>query len=134
MGLTKELAATIESCPRREVVARSGKQWWKTAWGPPAQVKVDVQKTNSLVKPYLGLVEFSLVIAYGPKRNTREDAAKDSELRPFLTGRYRNLYEIGKDGGSLADRLVLSSGQWEHRPELADACWDHVTGAVESTK
>jgi hypothetical protein len=65
----------------------------KGSLGPPKDVKVDVEKTNSVVHPYRGIVEFSLVMSYGPRRKRKEEAAADANLTPLLTGRNRVLYD-----------------------------------------
>lgn len=126
VAITQGLAKRIGECPRREVVGQFKKEWVKEAWGPPKDVKVDVEKTNSVVHPYRGIVEFSLVMSYGPHRKTKEKAAGDAYLKPLLGGRYRNLYDITKGGASLAAREVrgVRSEQWEPRPAWSDACWD----------
>ncbi len=127
VSITQGLAKRIGECPRREVVGQFKKEWVKEAWGPPKDVKVDVEKTNSVVHPYRGIVEFSLVMSYGPHRKTKEEAVADAELKPLLNGRYRNLYDISKGRAALAAREVHgASGQWEPRPAWADACWDGV--------
>jgi hypothetical protein len=128
VAIAERLAKRIGECPRREVVGQFKKEWVKEAWGPPKDVKVDVEKTNSVIHPYRGIVEFSLVMSYGPHRKTKEEAAADAYLKSLLDGRYRNLYDITKGGASLAVREVrgLRSGQWEPRPAWSDACWDEV--------
>jgi hypothetical protein len=127
--ITERLAKSIGECPRREVVAQFKKEWVKEAWGPPKDVKVDVEKTNSVIHPYRGIVEFSLVMSYGPHRKTKEDATSDTELKPLLRGRNRNIYDISKNGASLSSREVLgfTSSQWEARVAWPDACWDLIT-------
>jgi len=105
-SLVSELEKRIALCPRREVVAQFDEKhhkqvWQKQGWGPPTDVFGDA-KTNddrSVLYPYVVVIEFSLKHTFGPERQTRADAAKDSELSDaegvpawLLTGRYRNTY------------------------------------------
>jgi hypothetical protein len=124
----KKLTNAIKNCPRRDVVAQFSKKWSKQAWGPPASVAFDVEKTSSIVHPYQVVVEFSLVWSYGPERKTKEDADKDTDLRPMLNGRYRNIYGLGHHSLVLAKTEVKDAvkGTWGDRPRWADACWDSV--------
>ena len=128
VDITRGLAKRISECPRREAVAQFKKEWVKEAWGPPADVKIDVEKTNSVIHPYRGIIEFSLVMSYGPHRKTKEEAEADSELKLLLRGRYRNIYDISKDGASLGSREVLGSSpaEWGPRPAWSGACWDGI--------
>jgi len=86
-SLVSELEKRIAVCPRREVVAQFDEKhhkqvWQKQGWGPPTDVFGDA-KTNddrSVLYPYVLVIEFSLKHTFGPERQTRPDAAKDSEL------------------------------------------------------
>ena len=83
-SLVSELEKRIAVCPRREVVAQFDEQvWQKQGWGPPTDVFGDA-KTNddrSVLYPYVLVIEFSLKHTFGPERQTRADAAKDSLTR-----------------------------------------------------
>ena len=87
-SLVSELEKRIAVCPRREVVAQFDEKhhkqvWQKQGWGPPTDVFGDA-KTNddrSVLYPYVLVIEFSLKHTFGPERQTRADAAKDSLTR-----------------------------------------------------
>ena len=145
-SLVSELEKRIAVCPRREVVAQFDEKhhkqvWQKQGWGPPTDVFGDA-KTNddrSVLYPYVLVIEFSVKHTFGPERQTRADAAKDSELSDaegvpawLLTGRYRNTYLAGKDGTRLKKTEFLdkkldgSASEWKERASWPDACWDQV--------
>lgn len=133
---------SFKACPRREVVAQfEGKHhkpfWQKQAWGPPTEVFADVKSNSeSVLYPYLLIVEFSLRHTFGPERQSKEDAQNDSELEAkfgdLLTGRYRNIFLVGKDGIRIRSRefrpmkIDGTVSTWEDRPLWPDACWDQI--------
>lgn len=101
----------------------------------------DVKPNNdSLLYPYLLTVEFSLTHTFGPERETREEAERDTNLEPMfgdlLTSHYRNTFLLGKEGIRIKSREMQSKGldgstaRWEDRPSWSDACWDHI-GATQ---
>lgn len=125
--VTERVVTSIEACPERVVTAQFKKKWVKETWGPPAEVKYDIERTSSILYPFTATVDFSLTMRYGKYRKTREEAAADTELKPLLTGRYRNIYKITKDGNLVLDSTSVTdfkSGQWGTRPRWVDACWD----------
>lgn len=133
IAVTKSVVVQIENCPRRERIADFGKHdWVKDAWGPPTDVTFDVEKTNSIIHPFSGIVEFVLVVSHGPHRNTKLEAEKDTVLQPFMRTSYRNTYDITADGkAALHSRELLDavSSKWEPRPSWSDACWDNITSS-----
>jgi hypothetical protein len=127
LAVASSLKDSIQQCPRREVVVKPSRRWVKQSWGPPSQVKFDVEKTASLVHPYRITIEFALVWSYGPNRKTQQEAARDTELRPLLVSTNRNIYELGNDQPSLYRREVRHGAEpWMQRPRWSDACWDIV--------
>jgi hypothetical protein len=130
----------FEACPRREVVGSFERKhhkivWEKQAWGPPSEVFVDVKPNDSVLYPYILTVEFSLVQTFGPERDNKADAEKDSDLVPLtalLTGRYRYTYLVSKDSVRLKIREVRdqkldgSDPTWKEKPLWAGACWDQI--------
>ena len=104
-------------------------------YGAP-DLKIDVESTNSVLNPYRGLIEFSVMIASGPHRKTRPEAEADTVLKPFLSARYRNVYDITADGNAtLSDREFytgLPSPHWENRVAWPDACWDTISSSLDS--
>jgi hypothetical protein len=103
-ALAKDKEKRFEACPRREVVAgfeskRNKQVWEKQAWGPPTGLFADAKPTDSTLYPYLLTVEFSLSHTFGPERQSKAEAEKDSDLSPLLPGaKYRNVYIAGKEG------------------------------------
>jgi hypothetical protein len=141
----------FRTCPRREIVAQFDQKhhkrvWQKQAWGPPTDVFADARANDekSVLYPYVLTVEFSLKTTFGPERQTKADADKDSDLSPLegvpamlLTGRNRNTYLSGKDGVRLKKTEVLeqkfdgSPSEWKERPRWPDACWDRIDTVSE---
>src|SRR6266404_253829 len=103
--LTERMVKSIQSCAERVAVAQFKKDWVKETWGPPVEVKYDVERTNSLLRPFTAGVDFSLAVKYGKHHKTREAAAADNDLKLLLTGRYRNVYRITRDGNLLLDSI-----------------------------
>jgi len=143
-SLAKDVEARFTSCSRREVVARFDRKqrkkiWQKQGMGPPANVLVDVRPNDSVLYPYLLIVEFTLVHTFGAERATKEEAEKDTELKQLLgellTAKYRNTYLVSKDGIRLRSReffsrrLDGSPGTWRERTVWQDACWDQIGSA-----
>ncbi|SRR5216684_6008553 len=128
ISIAKKLVEGMQNCPRRELVAKSSKHWMKQAWGPPANVTFDVERTASIVHPYRITVQFSLVMSYGPDRKTREEAVSDTDLKPLLTATYRTVYDLGHDGPSIYVTQVRHGTEWTERPRWSDACWDSAVG------
>lgn len=143
-ALAKDMEKRFEACPRREVVGKFDRKhhkqvWEKQAWGPPADVFADVKPSDSILYPYILTVEFSLSQTFGPERQTKADAERDSDLSQLeaplaalLRAKYRNVYLAGKDGIRLKTtevsrtKLDGTPGTWEERPLWPDACWDHI--------
>jgi len=142
--LARDMEKRFEACPRREVVIQSDRKhhkqiWEKHAWGPPTDVFADVKPNDSILYPYILTIEFSLSITFGPERQSRADAEKDTDLAelalPLLLprkGKYRDVYLAGEDGIRLKTRELLNykldgtPSTWEERPSWPDACWDQI--------
>ncbi len=126
---TDKLVDSIKACPARVRIAQFKKEWVKETWGPPTQVKYDINRTASILNPFTATVDFSLTMQYGKHRKTREEAEADTDLKPLLIGRYRNTYKITKDNNLVLESTLtndVSSGDWVPRPHWADACWDEL--------
>jgi len=149
-ALTKNIEERFEACPRREIVAELDRKhhkhvWQKQAWGPPTDVIADVKPNDSILYPYILAIEFSLSWSFGPDRDSKADAEKDTNLSQFATpvmalgrGKNRNVYLVGKDGIRLKAREVRgekldgTTGTWGDRPSWPDACWDHIISVKQS--
>ncbi len=140
--IAKDVEQRLRACPRREVVFKPKRRfhkavWQKEAWGPPSDVIADVNPNDSILYPHILTVEFNLSISYGPERESKAEAERDTELSPSSvlialgvdTYRNRNVYLVGKDGIRLRARETFTKGtpgHWAERSRLADACWDWV--------
>lgn len=135
-AVAKNVEEGFKACPRREVVAQFDRKhhkkvWQKQAWGPPTNVFVDVKPNDSLLYPYLVVVEFSLPHTFGPERQSKEDAQNDAQLEAklgeLLTLTCRDTYLVGKDNVRVKSREFLPIGStWRERSLWSDACWDHI--------
>jgi hypothetical protein len=139
-AIAADVTKRIEACPRRETVTAFERKhhklaWVKGAWGPPINVFVDVKPNDSLLYPYILIVEFDLLMTEGKEKNTEEEAENDSNLSPlplFHAARYRNTFLVSEDGLHLRATEVLDTDLngvakgWEDRPRWADACWDRL--------
>jgi len=113
--------------------------------GAPTDVFSDAKQNDSgsILYPYVLIVEFSLKTTFGPERESKSDAQKDSNLSPLegipealLTARYRNTYLAGKNGIRLSkaelQKVGDASQRWEDRPRWPDACWDRIDTSTEA--
>ena len=123
----------IEKCSPRVAVANFGKDGWsKTTWGPPTNVDFDVTKTNSILWPYQIVISFTIPLNATKGHKKRDEAEQDTKPDIAFKLSYKNVYEIGDDGGiRLSQTLnlplpVAGKTAWEERPRLPDACWDHL--------
>jgi hypothetical protein len=141
--VAKNMEKRFHDCPRREVVGQFERKhrkqvWQKQAWGPTTDVFVDIKPNDSMLYPYLLIVEFTLGHNFGPERQSHSDAEKDTDLSEnptlamLLKGKYRNVYLLSKDDIRLKSREVLrqeldgKTNSWEQRPPWPDACWDQI--------
>jgi len=123
-----QLVSRLKKCPPRQVVAEFKKEWVKETWGPPVDVEYDVQRTDSVIYPYLAIIEFTLVMNVGGGHKTKQGAEADNQLHAFLRAKYRNTYKIGTEITRLDSISVQDlKGDWGPRPAWPDACWDHST-------
>lgn len=127
------LAWGVEKCSPRVVIANFGKHGWsKTTWGPPTDADFDVLKTNSIRWPYQIVISFTIPVSATKNRKNREEAEQDTKPDIVFKLSYKNVYEMGDDGGiRLSQTLDLpislsSSSSWRERIRLPDACWDHL--------
>lgn len=61
-------------------VVRAGCGWLKDYFEPSPNYRIDVQKTNSLVSPYLGVVEFNVTRHATKCHKTQAEAEKDDSF------------------------------------------------------
>jgi hypothetical protein len=121
----------IRGCDARVLVGqftegRKHPVWEKQSFGPPSDVTVDLKKNgDSLLYPYLVVVEFTLWLHYGDEFNSRDGALQSTADKPLFKSRNRNIYLLGADGLRLKTTEVFEK-DWSERPRWDDACWDHI--------
>jgi|SRR5579872_4248775 len=127
------LVSEIEKCSPRVVVAKTSKHGWsKGTWGPPKNADFDVLKTNSIIWPYQIVISFTIPFSNTESHKTQDEAEKDTKAALALKFSYKNVYEIGDDGGIRLSQtlslplLTMGKAEWEERQRLQDACWDHL--------
>jgi hypothetical protein len=127
------LASEVEKCSPRVVVTKTSKHGWsKGTWGPTINPDFDVLKTNSIIWPFQIVISFTIPFSNTDSHKNRDDAGQDTKPAIALKFSYKNVYEIGEDGGiRLSQTLhlpILLTGKsgWEERQRLPDACWDHL--------
>ncbi|HLZ43830.1 MAG TPA: hypothetical protein VKQ11_22895 [Candidatus Sulfotelmatobacter sp.] len=127
------LASGIEKCSPRVVVAKTSKHGWsKGIWGPPINADFDVLKTNSIIWPYQIVISFTIPFRNTENHKKRDDAEQDTKPAIAFKFSYKNVYEIGDDGGvRLSQTLdlpfsITGKTAWEERHRLPDACWDQL--------
>jgi hypothetical protein len=67
-------------------VEKVGCGWKKLYFEPSANYRIDVQKTNSIVSPYLGVVEFNVIRHDTKCHKTQAEAEKDDSFSSDVGG------------------------------------------------
>lgn len=93
----RSVTQKIKSCPATEEVDQIKKEWIKISWGPPRDVKFDVEKTASLMTPYKGTVTFSVPYAGSEHRKTKEEAQSDDHLTLVFVMHIRYSFRVAGD-------------------------------------
>ena len=84
---------------RRERTTKLGGGWVKEYFQPDqSSAGIDVQRTTSLVSPYVGTLEFKLVTHYTAFHKTRNEAEADSTFgnSKVVTHKHTYAYQDGK--------------------------------------
>ena len=116
----------------REYVGKSEDGWMKGVFILDlASVKFDVEKTSSLVSPFIGILTFTLAYSFSRVHSTEAEAAADMVLRKAFTTIHKHSFAYQEDkweakvreyhtvasvsrGDFPCDELLLSgSTQWE---------------------
>lgn len=63
---------------KRERITKLGGGWVKECYEPDYDYKIDVQKTNSLITPFMGICEFTLIRRITNFHKNLEDTESDS--------------------------------------------------------
>ena len=77
----------------REYVGKSKDGWMKGVFIlDPASVKFDVEKTSSLVSPFVGTLTFTLAYSFSRVHSTEAEAAADTVLRKSFTTMHKHSF------------------------------------------
>ncbi len=96
MKVVQAASAKVKSCEATFEIVQFGERWDKVAWGPPINLRVDVEKTTSITYPYKGIVNFDIPYSstYRTVHSTEEDAERDLSLRELVYLRASLRYEL----------------------------------------
>lgn len=78
----------------REKVSFYGRGWAKEVFESVPEYTFDIQRTTSLVSPFIGVCEFSLVEKRTAFHTSREEAAEDNAFVELETVRHRHTYSF----------------------------------------
>jgi hypothetical protein len=76
----------------------------------PMSIKFDLQKTSSLVSPYVGEIEFILITDFSPRHNTADDASADKSVQIADTVRHKHTFAYQEGQGAPTVRKHQSIG------------------------
>ena len=82
---------------RRELVDKLGGGWAKMYFIPSGGLGVDVRKTDSLVSPYVGVLEFTMTRPFTAFHKTKAEAEVDNNFIQSTTTKHRHTYAF-QDG------------------------------------
>jgi hypothetical protein len=99
-----------------QVVPVVGGKWRKQDF-EPGTYSVDVKRTNSLVSPYVGMLNFSMTMRYTADHRTRAEAEKDGNFIGSGVFLHRHVYAL-QDGA-----WVPTSRQETTSPDHANLGW-----------
>jgi hypothetical protein len=89
----------------------------RAVYEPSVDYKIDVRKTDSLVTPYAGILEFRWNERFSVCHETREEAQADSKLSGSNSLKYRYTYAFQDGKWVPKDReigsLSIDSSRWE---------------------
>jgi hypothetical protein len=121
-------ARKVERCSSAEEIAEFKGKWGKVSWGPPKDVKFDVEKTASLRNPYKGTITFSIPYSGGEPHKTKEEAQHDTNLRILFVSPVRYTLRVSEDSTVKLESMEIKNtraGTWVRyhpaRPERF--CW-----------
>jgi hypothetical protein len=121
-------AEKVERCSSAEEIAEFKGKWVKVSWGPPQDVKFDVEKAASLLNPYKGTITFSIPYSGGEQHKTKEEAQQDTNLRTVFVSPVRYTLRVSEDSGVKLESMEIKNtlaGTWDKynpvRPERF--CW-----------
>lgn len=110
---------------RREMVRLLGGGWAKEYFEPLPDAGIDVRKTDSLVSPYMGVVEFTLITRYTTFHKTRTEAEADNNFVQTRQTKHRHTYAY-QDGSwvpKTRQNCLPMLDEWYECNEY-DGCWE----------
>jgi len=109
-----------------------GHEYVKSSYEPSVASKVDVRKTDSLVSPYAGILEFQWNERYSDCQATREKAQAQSDLKNSNSVNYRYTYAF-QDGKWVPTEAEIGSVNPDDVSHLKwESCADDVTHLTRS--
>ena len=96
----------------RERVAQLGGGWVKERFKPMENYKVDVQRTNSLVSPYIAICEFTLVRAMTKFHKLKIDAENDNSFIKSDSRIHKHTYAYQNGKWVVTDRKNKGRQDW----------------------
>ena len=113
-------------------IHESNGQWRKVFFEPSKDFSIDIRKTDSLVSPYLGILEFTLTIHFTEFRNTKAETEPDNRnnVKVSFTRKHKHTY-VSQDGkwiSKTSQRHIPGKGntedQWvDCKWTTTNTCW-----------
>ena len=127
----RRIADEIRACPEVTLMTQTKErhpEYIRSFWRAPTDVRYDLQSSNSLIAPYVGIVEFSVYSGLGRFWKTPEQAGADDVVILPLTTRHRYLYRIGGGGVQLDSRTYYDpkSQVWVLEQGTPEMCWQRA--------
>jgi hypothetical protein len=131
------IADMIRNCREKSEIHRTtGKKplYYREYEGPPSAVRFDLHKSDSVLAPYLGTLEFSTTRTVTPYVKTPQEAERDTRIAFLVwfpqswTTRHRHVYRIRSDGFELDQRTYYDRNdqKWYLEESTPDSCWERV--------
>ena len=107
IAAVQALKEKIEGCAATEQVAPFQGKWVKVSWGPPQNVKFDVEKTTSLPAPYKGVITFSIPYSNGLLHEAQQDAQQDKDLRVLFVSPAQYTLQVFADSTTKLESMQI---------------------------
>ncbi len=93
----RDYMASFKTDGRERVFFVEGQGWRKMTYAPKGDPSIDVRKTDSLISPYLGTCEFTLVGSATAFHPTEAQARTDTTMNEVTANDHRHSYAF-QDG------------------------------------
>jgi len=110
---------------KRESVTLLGGGWVNEYYEPENAYKIDVQKTNSLVTPYTGYCEFTLVRHFSSFHKIKEDATIDTVFIKSDKTIHRHHY------GFQDNKWIVTSREHKMISSVMDYGWNDCNEIIQ---